>query len=361
MKKLLLLIVILFSVSFSFAQEEELSEKEKARREKNIQAGNPFKRFGYKPKIATLSKGKYLEFHDLDSIVTIGSYSYHVKRKAITGYTKLDTVHPESTLRPEIISRWFSPDPLSDEFPSWSPYTYTNDNPVFFTDPTGLAPMSPIYGTDGEFLGTDDQGLTGLAIVMDADNFTQSMSHDDAMSNSLGVEGFNNNDAIAKFSSHYDGLKDRPDYDGVLTKSEAFDWYRQNTGETLFIDVNKLKLNDISIQDLTDKNGNQTKDYINFFPVKKWRSKKDNIYYNYSSKFGKVYGSLAVSILNKKTGLIELGAQSNGRDYFDKFDFSNPIFKQMAKGFSTKGTDYKIKCFRCTTTIKQKNLWGLSW
>jgi hypothetical protein len=139
MKKILLLIVILFSISLSFAQEEELSEKEKARREKNIQAGNPFKRFGYTPKIATLSKGKYLEFHDLDSIVRIGSYSYHVKKKEITGYTKLDTVHPESTLRPEIISRWFSPDPLSDEFPSWSPYSFVYNNPVRFIDPDGRA------------------------------------------------------------------------------------------------------------------------------------------------------------------------------------------------------------------------------
>jgi len=144
MKKILLLIVILFSVSFSFAQEEELSEKEKARREKNIQAGNPFKRFGYKPKIATLSKGKYLEFHDLDSIVTIGSYFYHVKRKEITGYTKIDTLNPESRLRPEIISRWFSPDPLSDEFPSWSPYNFVYNNPVRFVDPDGRAPVDII-------------------------------------------------------------------------------------------------------------------------------------------------------------------------------------------------------------------------
>ena len=139
MKKLLLLIVILFSVSYSFAQEEQLSEKEKARREKNIQAGNPFARFGYKAKVATLSKGKYLEFHDLDSIVKIGSFSYHVKRKVVTGFTKYDTVYPESTLRPEIVSRWLSPDPLSEEFPSWSPYNFTLNNPIRFIDPDGLA------------------------------------------------------------------------------------------------------------------------------------------------------------------------------------------------------------------------------
>ena len=150
MKKLLLLIVILFSVSFSFAQEEQLSEKEKVRREKNVQAGNPFARFGYKAKVATLSKGKYLEFHDLDSIVKIGSFSYHVKRKSITGFTKYDTKYPESTLRPEIVSRWLSPDPLSDEFPSWSPYNFVLNNPIRFIDPTGLAPEDIIIkGANG--------------------------------------------------------------------------------------------------------------------------------------------------------------------------------------------------------------------
>ncbi|TYA56798.1 hypothetical protein [Formosa maritima] len=114
--------------------------EEQQRRENNIQAGNPFKQFGYKPKIATLSKGKYLEFHDLDSIVKIGSFTYHVKRKSITGYTKLETRYSEATLNPEIISRWMSPDPLSSEFPNWSPYNFVMNSPLILVDPTGLAP-----------------------------------------------------------------------------------------------------------------------------------------------------------------------------------------------------------------------------
>ncbi len=140
MKKLLLFIVLLCSISLSFSQEKELSKEEKEKRERNIQAGNPFKEFGYKPKIATLSKGKYLEFHDLDSIVKIGSFTFHVKRKIINGYSQEETKYSEATLRPEIVSRWFSPDPLSDEFPSWSPYNFVKNNPLRFIDPTGLAP-----------------------------------------------------------------------------------------------------------------------------------------------------------------------------------------------------------------------------
>lgn len=135
------ILLFLFSFSLGYAQtQDSLSIEEQQRREENIQAGNPFKKFGYKPKISTLSKGKYLEFHDRDSIVQIGSFTFHVKKKVITGYIVKETKYSEATLRPEIVSRWFSPDPLSDEFPSWSPYTFTNDNPIFFIDPTGLAP-----------------------------------------------------------------------------------------------------------------------------------------------------------------------------------------------------------------------------
>ncbi|NQX96909.1 MAG: hypothetical protein HRT73_03395 [Flavobacteriales bacterium] len=100
---------------------------------------NPFEELGYTPKIATLSKGKYVEFYDQDSIVQISHALFNVNTMKLVGFIQYDTTYSEATLEPEIISRWLSPDPLSSEFPSWSPYNYAADNPIFYTDPDGRA------------------------------------------------------------------------------------------------------------------------------------------------------------------------------------------------------------------------------
>lgn len=161
MKRLIYLFVLLFSFSISFSQEK-LTKEEKARREKNIQAGNPFKQFGYKAKVATLSKGKYLEFHDLDSIVTIGTIRWHVNKNEIVGRIVQDSLNLDAQPIGDRAGRWISPDPLSEEFPSWSPYTMSFNNPIRFVDPDGRAP-SDIIGTFNK--------QTGKLSIIDRDHY----------------------------------------------------------------------------------------------------------------------------------------------------------------------------------------------
>ena len=48
-----------------------------------------------------------------------------------------------------IVGRFLSVDPLAHKFPHMSPYAAFNNNPIFFTDPTGMAPEPPEWWTNG--------------------------------------------------------------------------------------------------------------------------------------------------------------------------------------------------------------------
>lgn len=116
---------------------DPLTPEEAERRRKNIEAGNPFKKYGYYPKVATLSKGKYLEFHDKDSIVSIGSVRFNKKTKEIVEFREIDLSDPDAQPYLDTAGRWFSPDPLSEEYSSWSPYNMVMNNPIKNIDPDG--------------------------------------------------------------------------------------------------------------------------------------------------------------------------------------------------------------------------------
>lgn len=119
MKKILLTLVLLLCIGM-------------------VQAQNPFEKFGYTPKIGTLSKGKYIEHFDTDSIVQIGSVLFNPFTKKITGFAVQETVYSEATLQPEIVSRWLTPDPLADEREWVNPYNFVQNNPILRIDPLGL-------------------------------------------------------------------------------------------------------------------------------------------------------------------------------------------------------------------------------
>ncbi|MDR0682464.1 MAG: hypothetical protein LBG15_11550 [Dysgonamonadaceae bacterium] len=55
-------------------------------------------------------------------------------------------------------------DPPVEKYYSVSPYAYCGNDPVRFVDPSG---MSPVYDPYGNFLGTDDEGIAGNALVID--------------------------------------------------------------------------------------------------------------------------------------------------------------------------------------------------
>ncbi len=115
-------------------------------------AQNPYESIGKKAKVLTLSNGKYQEIFTNDTIVPIGSVMYNRVTGDIVAFLTRDTMYAEYNLEPEVVSRWLSPDPLGAKFPQNSPYSYANDNPILFIDPTGMTPetVKPVGNTEEE-------------------------------------------------------------------------------------------------------------------------------------------------------------------------------------------------------------------
>ncbi len=108
-----------------------------------IHAQNPFAEYDYEPQIGTLSKGKFIEDFDNDTIVRIGSVMLNVKNNTITSFVEESVTFTEAGADPTVMSRWFQPDPLAEEFYEWSPYNFVYNNPIRYIDPDGRMPIDP--------------------------------------------------------------------------------------------------------------------------------------------------------------------------------------------------------------------------
>jgi RHS repeat-associated protein len=164
------------------------------------------------------------------------------------------------------VGRFWQVDKLAEQAPDWTGYRYGFNNPISNTDPSGLWEVSanggmithdlgeitsflnqakskpakkeqnskhsgeeerPIFDTNGQLLGTDENGIQGEAIVMDKANFKQGMSEKEALKHNKGVDSFK--PMMRKyFDAKFQQLKTRPDYDGYITLAEANDQEEEN-------------------------------------------------------------------------------------------------------------------------------------
>ncbi|WP_276733703.1 RHS repeat domain-containing protein [Chryseobacterium carnipullorum] len=69
------------------------------------------------------------------------------------------------------ISLWLSPDPLAEKYPCWSPYNYTFNNPIIYTDPDGRDPIITITNQvvgwgHIKLIGADGRGRTSNYVTI---------------------------------------------------------------------------------------------------------------------------------------------------------------------------------------------------
>ena len=181
-------------------------------------------------------------------------------------------------------------------------------------DILGDEASSPIFGTDGKLLGTDENGLKGKPIVMDKADFVQGMSFKDASAKNKGEKGLKDATAKKDFRETYDGLSRRPDYDGYINKAEADAWWQKGTGEALFVDASKIKLTDITVQSF-DKGVGSTITPNFIFKTKNWKR----------TDTGETYGKLDIKLLSSD-GIVKIGYQHTANTaklglYLDYYDF----------------------------------------
>ncbi len=140
-------------------------------------AQNPFEDYGYEPQIGTLSKGKYIEHFDNDSLVRIGTVVFNTYTNTITKFVIEETTFTEAGAEPTVMSRWWQADPMAEEFPEDSPYVFVKNNPMKYVDPTGAFPIQ----ADDWFQNQD----TGEVVYYDSTD--QSLSNEDGEWQNVGA------------------------------------------------------------------------------------------------------------------------------------------------------------------------------
>ena len=119
---------------------------------------------------------------------------------------------------------------------------------------------NPIYDKQGNFLGTDDKGLQGEAIIMRKEDFKQGMSHEEALKKGTLFSDLNDYDRwnfMKKGWKHWQTLDQRPDWDGFVTIEEGIEWAKSHPGalanptpdNMLYVDASKLDFGNISVND----------------------------------------------------------------------------------------------------------------
>lgn len=215
---------------------------------------NPYEVFGYNTNVVYETPiTEYLYIINTDTSTNIHAIVFIAEKNIAMVLNRQDSIIACVNIKPDELFRWLSVDPMASQRSWVSPYNFVQNNPLNRIDPNG-ALCNPIYDNEtSEFLGTDDKGLKGDAIIMDKSDFKQGMSHEKAMEVGNTLDNmswdnalkFANNGNFENFLNNYNNLNTRPDWDGYLTLNEANEWYRNGNGQPLYTDLSKIDLSGI--------------------------------------------------------------------------------------------------------------------
>jgi len=297
-----------------------------------------------------------------------------------------------------VIGRMLSPDvAIQDEhnMQAYNRYSYCFNNPLRFTDPSGYfvsdihdylhrrfmldlnienfisfsnafntdlseGRISPIYDLDGTFLGVDDGGLQGEAIIMDRYAFRDGMTHAEAMRIGRTLDNmsdeealsFANNGSFVTFLNHYSNLNSRPDWDGFVTIDEGIAWAKEHpnvkanptSDNTLYINASFLDLGFLTVSNSGLKVGEGYRnvnlyDYVN-------RKSLRSINTTYA------LGNTSIKLLDN-TGTISFQGDVYDWDYHENSPKRNAlIFLERKRAGLNDNHGFKVKIYGTTRINK---------
>ena len=129
----------------------------------------------------------------------------------------------------ELMTMWLSVDPMSDKYPSMSPYNYCAWNPVKLVDPDGEE-INPVYDITGTFLGNTKEGFTGEPIITSKRNLDlckeiNGASSVEDLSVSQLLDGFGTTFDKAEKAGTLSETAQENIYTDIVSKCEGMDVY----------------------------------------------------------------------------------------------------------------------------------------